>query len=98
MPEAARSSSCGQSTIGVPRLRRSSYPRTPGGSACLRHVADDDKLADGGECLPDGLEERPDTGTDEEHTIFRVVNNVGNVLTAPLTMRSPRLHLAFIKM
>ena len=44
------------------------------------------------------LVERPDTGTDEEHTIFRVVNNVGNDLTAPLTMLSPRPHLALIKM
>src|SRR2546422_10050041 len=64
----------------------------------LRHVADEHTLADGGECLPDGLEERPDTGTDEEHTVFRVVNNVGNVLTAPLTILSPRPHLALIKM
>ena len=38
------------------------------------------ELADGGERLPDGREERPDTGTDEEYAVFRVVNNVGNVL------------------
>src|SRR5262245_13455472 len=47
---------------------------------CLRHVLDDHKLADSGERLPDGLEDRPDTGADEEHTIFRVINDVGNVL------------------
>ena len=44
-----------------------------GRDLCLRHVLDEHTLTDRGERLPDGLEERPDTGADEEHAVFGVI-------------------------
>ena len=68
----------------------------------LRHVVDDDKLADGGERLPDGLEEWPDTSADEEYTTegsqircqLHRCGGRGNDSTEAVLMHAPSVPIA----